>query len=246
MFDIRRISKQFGLIFFLEIVVFLFILYLSYSINDESQRIIYIGSIVTSLIVVLLTTSLVYYNYCKIPEMAFTGFLVEPMLEEGKHAAKTEYLENVSGGEQVRNDVCYIKYPKIKKVECESSPSFLKLRNDITNLGLLEGHIHEIRYYCMNCPKQEHPYILPKRCSLLHQQRKTIELPFPISKMNDWGEKLKKGVLIFKFEVIGATKKFEKEILIHISDDLKTIKWSESKLIISITKFWIRICPPKH
>lgn len=219
---------------------------MSFSINDESQRIINFGSIVASLTVVLLTTSLVYYSFCQFPEMAFTGFLIEPMLGEDKHAAKIEYIENVAGGKQVRNDVYFKKFLKIKKVECESSPSFLKLRNDITNLGLLEGNIHEIRYYCMNCPKQEHPYILPKRCSLLHQQRKTIELSFPISEMNDWGKKLKKGVLIFKFEGIGATKKFEKEIWIHISDDLKTIKWSESKLIISITKFWIRICPPKH
>ena len=219
---------------------------MSFSINDESQRIINIGSIVTSLVVVLLTASLVYYSFCQFPEMAFTGFLVEPMLENNKHAAKTEYLENVADGKQVRNDVYYIKFPKIKKVECESPPSLLKLRNDITNLGLLEGHIHEIRYYCMNCPKPEYPYIVPKRWSLLHQQRETIELPFPISEMIDWGENLEKGVLIFKFEGIGATKKFEKEIWIHISDDLKTIKWSESKLIISITKFWIRICPPKH
>ena len=219
---------------------------MSFSINDESQRIINIGSIVASLAVVLLTTSLVYHSFCQIPEMAFIGFLVEPMLENGNHAAKTEYLENVAGGKQVKNDAYFIKLLKIKKVECESPPSLLKLRNDITNLGLLEGHIHEIRYYCMNCPKPEHPYIVPKRWSLLHQQREVIELSFPISEMIDWGEKLEKGVLIFKFEGIGATEKFEKEIYIHISDGLKTIKWSESKLIISITKFWIRICPPKH
>jgi hypothetical protein len=245
-FDIRRISEKFGIVFFLEIVIFSYILYLGYStIDDESQRIINFGSILASLAVVLLTTSLVYYNILlQFPEMAFTGFLIEPMLED-KHAAKNEYMENVAGGKQVRNDVYSRKFPKIKKVECESSPSFLKLKNDITNLGLLEGNIHEIRYY-MNYPKQKHPYILPKRCSLLHQQRKTIELPFPISEMKDWGENLKKGILIFKFEGIGATKKFEKEIWIHISDDRKTIEWSESKLIISITKFWIRIFPPNH
>jgi len=163
--------------------------------------------------------------------MAFIGFLVEPMSEEGKHVAKAGYIENVAGKKQVRNDCYSKKFPKIKIVECISSPSFLKLKNDITNLGVLEGNIHEIRYY-MTYPKQKHPYILPKRCSLLHQQRKTIELPFPISEMKDWGENLKKGILIFKFEGIGATKKFEKEIWIRISDDRKTIKWSESEIII--------------
>jgi hypothetical protein len=162
------------------------------------------------------------------PEMAFIGFLVEPMSEEGEHVAEDEYTENVDGEKQVRNDCYSKKFPKIKIVKCKSPPSFLKLKNDITNLGILEGNIHEIRYY-MTYPKQEHPYIEPNRFPLLNQQRKTIGMRFPTYKMKDWGEKLEKGILIFKFEGIGATKKFEKEIRIRISDDRKTIEWSESK-----------------
>ncbi len=242
MFDIRR-KTIFEIIIFLEIIIFSGILYWGYSnIGDESQRITNFGSTIASLAIVLLTTSLVYSNFSQHPEIAFIGFLIEPMSKEHEPVAKSEYMENVAGSKQVRNDKYSKRYFGLEKiVECESPPSFLNLRNDITNLGLSKGNIHEIRYY-MTYPKQKQPYIAPNRFSLSNQERKTIRIKFPTSKMEDWGENLKEGILIFKFEGIGATNKLKKEIWISVSEDRKTINWSESKIIIYSYHVKNRVC----
>lgn len=56
--NIRRISKQFGLVFFLEITILGYILYWGYSaIDNKSEQIKNTGSVIASLITVLLTTA---------------------------------------------------------------------------------------------------------------------------------------------------------------------------------------------
>lgn len=237
--NIRTISKIFGVIFVVEIAIFSTILLWSYhGISDESERIKSTASIVASFVVVLLTTSLVYYNFYQKPELAFTGFLIEPKERTQtseqtptgeQHCAKEEYLEQVGGNYQVRNDKYSKKFPTwVKKVECKSPPSFLEVRNDLTNLGFFTANIHEIRYY-KTFPSQALLYVLPKRRSLAHQARETIIFPQDIlSKVM----RIERGTYGLKFEVIGATMKCSKQLWIHISEDLKTIKWSESRFKI--------------
>lgn len=231
--NIRTVSKIFGVIFVVEIVIFSTIFLWSYhGINDESERIKSTASIIASFVVGLLTTSLVYYNFYQRPELAFIGFLIEPkrkLNDVEQHCAKKECLEQVGGDYQVRNDIYSRKFPAwVKKVECESSPSFLRIRNDLTNLGFFTANVPEIRYY-KTFPSQALLYVLPKRISLEHQEREVIEFPYDILSN---AMRIERGTYGLKLEVIGATVKCSKQLWIHISEDLKTIKWSESRFKI--------------
>jgi hypothetical protein len=237
--NIRTISKIFGIIFVVEVAILSAIVWWSSNgINVDSERIKTIASIIASLITALLTTMLVYSNFYQRPELAFTGFLIEPKERTEtseqtptgeQHCAKEEYLEQVGGNYQVRNDKYSKKFPTwVKKVECKSPPSFLRVRNDLTNLGFFTANIHEIRYF-KTFPSQALLYVLPKRISLEHQEREVIEIPQDILSKT---MRIERGTYGLKFEVIGATMKCSKQLWIHISEDLKTIKWSESRFKI--------------
>lgn len=236
--NIRRISKLFGLVFFLEITILGYFLYLGYSaIDDQSEQIKNTGSVLASLMTVLITTALVYYNFYQMPELKFTGFSIIPLIfdnDRGENLtnAKEDFLEH--GTYQIRKDVYSIKFPiYIKKVECKEKPLFLRVRNKITNLGLNRANINEIRYY-MTYPKQGRPLVKEKEISLAHQETEPIEFDIPID-TKIWDYALKEDTIVLKFEAIGATGKYSEQVWIHISDDLKLIEWSESRLMLFLT-----------
>jgi len=229
------------LIFFLEILTLGFILYFGFSeIDDPSEQIKYTGSILASFIIVFLTTALVYNNFYQMSEIKFMGFLINPLILDensgnNKTIAKKDFLEHKTY--QIRSDVYSIKFPLyIKKVECQEKPLFFKVENTITNLGLVSANINEIRYY-MIYPKQARSIANDEKISLSHQETDKISIDIPVdSKI--WNYTFKGGKIILKFEVVGATGKTGKQVWIRISDDLKLIEWSESKLIILLTKIF--------
>lgn len=235
--NIRKISKQFGLIFFLEILFLGYILCWGYfAIDNPSDKIKNTGSVLASLIIVLLTTALVYYNFYQMPELKFMGFSVMPLkkneLGEEVHSVEDDFLEH--GTFEIRKDVYSIKFPLyIKKVECKEKTLLLSVRNKITNLGLTRANVNEIRYY-MTFPKQERPLVIEKNILLDHQEIEQIIFEIP-SENSIWDYALKGGTIVLKFEAIGATGKYSKRVWIRISDELKIIEWSESKLMLLLT-----------
>lgn len=92
------------------------------------------------------------------------------------------------------------------------------------------ANIHEIRYY-MTYPNHKLLDVQHNRISLEHEKRETISQNLDILMGGD--NKLKGGVYRLKFEVISATPKCSKQVWIRISDDLKTIEWSESRVKIT-------------
>ncbi len=239
--NIRQVTKNFGLIFFIEILILGFILYLSYfTIENASDKIIHTGSILASFIIVFLTTALVYSNFLQRSEMKLMNFLIVPVHSNNdtgnmETVVKNDFLELGTG--QVRSDVYSIKFPLyIKKVECQVMPTFLQVRNTITNLGLFTANINEIRYY-RTYPKHARPTIDGENICLSHQNIHQILKYFPDSS-GIWNFPLKGGKYVLKFEAVGVTGKIAKQVWIDISNDLETIKWSESKLLILLTKIF--------
>lgn len=236
---IRRISKKFVLIFFSELLILGFILYLGFSeIDEPSEQVKNTGSILASFIIVFLTTALVYNNFYQMSEIKFMGFTINPLVtneNSGNYEtiAKTDFLEHNT--HKVRSDVYSIKFPLyIKKVECKERPRLFSVENTITNLGFVNANINEIRYY-MIYPKQARSIVNDGVISLSHQETDTISLYIPVDR-KIWNYTFKGGKIILKFEVVGATGKTEKQVWIRISDDLKLIEWSESKLRILLTR----------
>lgn len=172
------------------------------------------------------------------PELKFTGFSIIPLILDNERGvnltnAKECFLEH--GTYQIRTDVYSIKFPLyIKKVECKEKPLFLRVRNKITNLGLTRANINEIKYY-MTYPKQDRPLVIEKEISLAHQEIELIEFDIPIN-TKIWDYSLKGDTIVLKFEAIGATGKYSEQVWIHISDDLRLIEWSESKLMLFLTR----------
>jgi len=237
----RQVAKQFGLIFFIEILILGFILYLSYfTIDNASDKIIHTGSILASFIIVFLTTALVYSNFHQMSEMKLMNFLIVPVHLNNdtgnmETVVKKDFLE--LGTRRVRSDVYSIKFPLyIKKVKCQEKPTSLQVLNTITNLGLFAANINEIRYY-ITYPKQARPIIDGENISLSHQNIHTL-LIYISDDPGIWNFPLKGGKYVLKFEAVGVTGKIAKQVWIDISIDLKTIKWSESKLLILLTKIF--------
>ena len=100
--NIRQVTKNFGLIFFIEILILGFILYLSYfTIENASDKIIHTGSILASFIIVFLTTALVYSNFLQRSEMKLMNFLIVPVHLNNdtgnmETVVKKDFLELVS------------------------------------------------------------------------------------------------------------------------------------------------------
>lgn len=237
--NIRKISKQFGLIFLLEITILGSILLWGYSaIDNSSDKIKYAGSVLASLIIVLLTTALVYYNFYQMPELKFIGFSIKPLIwidESGYMATNVKEDSLEHGTSEIRMDVYSIKFPLyIRKVECNEKTFYLEVRNKLTNLGLTKANVNEIRYY-MTFPKKYRPFVSDKKYLLAHQEIEQITLDIPLDK-RIWDYNLEDGTIILKFEAIGATGKYSKQVWIRISDDLKMIEWSESKLMLLSTR----------
>ncbi len=58
-----------------------YLIYLSYyTIKDSSERLKNIGSLISSLIIAILTTWLVYYNFYQMPELKFMDFYIYPIV----------------------------------------------------------------------------------------------------------------------------------------------------------------------
>ncbi|MDO8727101.1 MAG: hypothetical protein Q7J35_13615 [Candidatus Methanoperedens sp.] len=169
-------------------------------------------------------------------ELKFMGFFINPVINERgevKSIAEEDFLEDRTY--QVRTDVYSIKFPTyVKKVRCKEKPLFLIIGNKITNLGLIKANINEIRYY-MTYPKHDRPFVIEKEISLAHEETEPIILNFPVD-TKIWNYTLKGGTIVLKFEAISTTRKYSEQVWIHISDDLKLIEWSESRLMLFLIR----------
>ena len=90
----------------------------------------------------------------------------------------------------------------------------------------------------MTCPKQDRPIVRDYfKFPLSHQETTSANLRIPKETINYWDYTLKGGIIMLKFEVIAGNNKRSKQVWIRISDDLKLIEWSESKLMLLFTRF---------
>ena len=93
------------------------------TIDNQSERMKTIGSVFASLIIALVTTALVYYNFYQMSEVEFKAFRVNPIVGEVGNprffetTAKDDFLEH--GSSRIRTDVFSKKFPPVRIVECE-------------------------------------------------------------------------------------------------------------------------------
>ena len=114
-----------------------------------------------------------------------------------------------------------------RKIECKRPPRKLRVAFDIGNAGLTGVTVHEIQYQMIK-PKIGVPHIISletknnERKYLRPHERITSEFRFPENKQS----RLKPGY--YEFRVILYTTKMESKlhINIHVSDDMKTIRFS--------------------
>jgi len=191
-------------------------------------------NVIATMIIALLTTALVYSNLSQKPESRLIGFLVQPK-DQNDLVCKNEYIEKVavSPCAPLRDQVKHVPskyFPVLKKiVKCDRKPTFLEIRNDISNLGSSPTQVHEYQF------EQIHPI---KRCApkqvfreiLECQLRKTVGVTFPTNFLPwDPTQNLKDGLFAFKVTVWGANKKCSKRVWIRLSNNLLTLEWCESR-----------------
>lgn len=218
---------------------FAILVLLMFCISNLEERIKAISYVIGAFASTLITTALVYHSFSQEPELGFTGFLIEP---EPITVVKEDYIEYVNGHKQVKH--CYSwGFPRkkllwVKIVECNEPPKYLRIANDITNLGFHETKVHENQIE-QTYPKQEglkpKKLIKPRRMTLIHQERDTMDVKFPLDFFGSELSELKKLIKIggrlyrLKFTSFGATMHRSKQVWLNISEDMKTIEWSESK-----------------
>jgi hypothetical protein len=232
----RRIDRYFSPLFIGQIALLLFLLL--YGID---WRLITIAwqlispqiNTVSSLLISLLTTALVYVYFAQRPELRFTGFLVEPKENSSVLVCKEKYIEKILEENgilvpQVRH-VHSQNFPVLKKiVECKKPPQALVIRNDITNLGTAITKIHEYQFEQIQ-PVERKSIKKVFREDLTHQERKTVSIIFPTEFPSDEKESLKDDLYEFKITVYAATQKCTKRIWILISQNTMKIEWCESR-----------------
>lgn len=234
----RGCNKLFLLISISEIIIFAVLILSINSISDLEERIKTILYVIGAFATTIITTFLVYHNFRQEPELGFIGFLITP---EPIDIVKDEYLEYVKEVKQVKH--CYSRkflgeLLWVKTVKCNKPPKYLRIANDITNLGFHETKVHEIQF--------EQTYPKPEKCkpkklikpigkTLIHQERYPKDVCFPLEFYEGEYSELKnliqtEGRLYrLKFSCVGATKHCQKQVWLSISEDMKTIEWSESR-----------------
>ena len=243
----RWCNKIFLLIFTFEIIGFAILILSINSISDFEERIKTISYVIGAFATTLITIFLVYHSFSQEPELGFIGFLITP---EPIDIVKDEYLEYVKDDKQVKHSYSWKFLGEllwVKTVKCKNPPEYLRIANDITNLGFHETKVHEIQF--------EQTYPKPEKCkpkklikhigrTLIHQDRDPKGVCFPLEFYEGACSELKnliqsEGRLYrLKFSCFGATKHCQKQVWLSISEDMKTIEWSESrfKKLIEWTK----------
>ncbi|CAD6495008.1 MAG: hypothetical protein EMLJLAPB_01094 [Candidatus Argoarchaeum ethanivorans] len=242
----RKWSKWFLAVFLIEGIIFIWLIswiFTSISSLEVGEQIKTISYVIGAFASTLITTALVYHGFIQEPELGFTGFLIEPKDLKNNTVAKEDYIEYVNNSHrQVKH--CYSrgflrkKLLWVKIVECNEPPKYLRIANDITNLGFHETYVHEIQFE-QTYPKQEE--LKPKKHveqigrALTPQVRDVRDIKFPSDFYEGELSELKKLIKIggrlyrLKFTSFGATMHCSKEVWLNISEDMKTIEWSESK-----------------
>lgn len=217
----RKWTKIFLLIFIVEIIVFaILILSIYFNISGLEEQIKTISYVLGALATSLITTALVYHNFSQEPELGLTGFHISP---------KPNIV--VKQGDSR-------KFPVgVKIIECDKPPEYLLVQNAITNLGLGEIEVHACQVeqtYPDTKKFKPKPWEKRRNGNLIYQARDSIDVKFP-SDVYESEPQLKElireegGLYRLKFNIVCATIKYRKQVWINISEDMKTIEWSESK-----------------
>jgi len=227
---LRRISFGFMIIFSVEIILVIVMSFwvINITAGDESKRAEIFSSLFAASGSILLTSALVYHNYWQRPELKIMDIIIDPLNAHGQNVADKKYRSfvfvkdpTVAGG----NSSFYQTRPKVNNgfLEVKSS-QFCKMRvaTDVCNVGVSETTIHEYRVKEIK-PIERLVGVYCSRETLPHQKRITLDFNYPEGKSTF----LERGNYEFEIEVIAATEKKSRRIMVIVPDDFKTIRWRQ-------------------
>jgi len=190
-----------------------------------------------------LTLSLVWYNLSRNPDLGILKVNIEPEDDKGGIVAKDDFVIPVQNSKRpvVEGKPAWkrLLLKRGRKVECEKTPSKLRISFDIVNRGGSGITIHEVRYKLLN--SGEKFVIIPlfgegkERKYLKEKERITESFRFP------WhGNNLQKGTYRFRLALFTYIQEKRVELLVEVSEDKKVIKWWQWKTYLTTLREWIR------
>ena len=231
MFDLRRVSILFTIIFVVEILVFavMFLWVYSITIEDPIEQARIFSRLLAGFGSVLLTSGLLYHSFWQRPELAMMDIVIDPLDAREKNIAEPDYIRWVFSKDP-NDPKGYIREPytspkkrnRFLEVRSTSEPAKIRISFDVCNVGISETTIHE---YTVKEVKPTERLVgnYSNRQSLSHQKRITLDFVYP----DQPGALLRGGEFEFNIVVIGSTARKSRRFGIFISSDLKTIRWQK-------------------